>query len=87
MEVTMTNKQTKLTNHKATMIAEGAQEPDYPEQYVEAWQQPDYPEQYVEAWQHLITTGLVWKLQGWMGRCAKNLIADGTCTIPKSDSE
>jgi hypothetical protein len=36
----MTNKQTKLTNHKATMIAEGAQEPDYPEQYVEAWQQP-----------------------------------------------
>ena len=34
----MTNKQTKLTNHKATMIAEGAQEPDYPEQYIEAWQ-------------------------------------------------
>lgn len=68
----MTNKQTKLTNYKATMIAEGAQE-------------PDYPEQYIEAWQHLITTGLVWKLQGWMGRTAKNLIADGTCNMPKNE--
>ena len=26
----MTNKQTKLTNYKATLIAEGVQEPDYP---------------------------------------------------------
>ena len=68
----MTNKQTKLTNYKATMIAEGVQE-------------PDYPEQYIEAWQHLIDTGLVWQLQGWMGRCAKNLIADGTCAMPKGE--
>jgi hypothetical protein len=47
MEVTMTNKQTKLTNHKATMIAEGAQEPDYPEQYVEAWQQRERKNQII----------------------------------------
>ena len=67
----MTNKQTKLTNYRATMIAEGVEE-------------PDYPEQYIEAWQHLIDKGIVWKLQGWMGRAAKSLIADGTCTMPKS---
>tara|TARA_R100000030_G_scaffold11612_1_gene7764 strand:- start:231 stop:452 length:222 start_codon:yes stop_codon:yes gene_type:complete len=72
MEVTMTNKQTKLTNHKATMIAEGAQE-------------PDYPEQYIEAWQHLINTGLVWQLQGFFGRTAQRLISDGICTMPKNE--
>ena len=64
----MTNKQTKLTNYKATMIAEGVQE-------------PDYPEQYIEAWQHLIDTGLVWKLQGWFGRTAQTLISEGICTV------
>ena len=64
----MTNKQTKLTNYKATMIAEGVQE-------------PDYPEQYIEAWQHLIDTGLVWQLQGWFGRTAQTLISEGICTV------
>ena len=64
----MTNKQTKLTNYKATLIAEGVQE-------------PDYPEQYIEAWQHLIDTGLVWKLQGWFGRTAQTLISEGICTV------
>jgi len=64
----MSNKQTKLTNYKATMIAEGVLE-------------PDYPDQYIEAWQHLIDTGLAWSLQGWFGRVAKNLIADGICTM------
>ena len=28
----------KLTNLEATMIAEGAQEPDSDEQYIQAWQ-------------------------------------------------
>ena len=68
----MTNKQTKLTNYKATMIAEGVQE-------------PDYPEQYIEAWQHLIDTGLVWKLQGWFGRTAQALIEQGVCTNPRNE--
>ena len=68
----MTNKQTKLTNYKATLIAEGVQE-------------PDYPEQYIEAWQHLIDTGLVWKLQGFFGRTAQTLISEGICTAPVSN--
>jgi len=68
----MSNKQTKLTNYKATMIAEGVLD-------------PDYPDQYIEAWQHLIDTGLAWSLQGWFGRVAKNLIADGICTMKTRD--
>ena len=67
----MTNKQAKLTNYRATMIAEGVEE-------------PDYPEQYIEAWQHLITTGLAWKLQGFFQRTARHLISEGICTMPKS---
>ena len=63
----MTNK--KLTIFQAVMIAEGAEEPDYPEQYIEAWQM-------------LITTGQVWKLQGWFGRTASTLISEGICTMP-----
>ena len=34
----------------------------------------------VEAWQHLIDTGVVWQLQGFFGRTAKDLIAQGVCT-------
>jgi len=63
----MTNKQIKLTDYRATMIAEGVEE-------------PDYPEQYIEAWQHLIDKGLVWKLQGFFGRTAYRLISEGICT-------
>ena len=35
--------------------------------------------QTIQAWQHLINTGLVWKLQGWFGRRAVELIEDGIC--------
>lgn len=34
----------------------------------------------IEAWQHLIDTGLVWKLQGFYGRMAHDLIEQGVCT-------
>ena len=36
-------------------------------------------EQLNEAWQYLIDTGLCWRLQGWYGRCARDLIESGTC--------
>jgi hypothetical protein len=39
-------------------------------------------EQVVEAWQLLIDTGLVWKLQGWFGRTASQLIGQGICQEP-----
>tara|TARA_R110000744_G_scaffold46381_1_gene102562 strand:+ start:1427 stop:1624 length:198 start_codon:yes stop_codon:yes gene_type:complete len=36
-------------------------------------------EQYIEAWQMLIDTGYAWKLQGWFGRRASDLIESGYC--------
>ena len=37
-------------------------------------------EQYVDAFQALIDDGIVWKLQGFYGRTATNLIEEGYCT-------
>ena len=59
----------KLTNLEATMIAEGAQE-------------PESDEQYIQAWQHLIDTGLAWQMQGFFGRVASAMIAEGVCYYP-----
>lgn len=36
-------------------------------------------EEQIEAWQHLIDTGLCWKLQGWFGRTANDMIQQGIC--------
>ena len=60
---------TKLTNLEATMIAEGVQE-------------PESDEQYIQAWQHLIDTGLAWQLQGFFGRTASTMIQNGLCYYP-----
>ena len=49
---------------EATMIAEGADE-------------AESEEQYLEAWQLLVDTGTCWKLQGFFGRAATALIESG----------
>jgi hypothetical protein len=53
-----------MDNYTATGIAEG---------FIEA----DNEEQMIEAWQYLHNTGLAYKLQGWFGRMAQNLIKQG----------
>lgn len=37
-------------------------------------------EEMIAAWQSLIDSGLVWQLQGFYGRTARNLIDAGICT-------
>jgi len=32
---------------------------------------------HLEAWQLLVDTGICWQLQGWYGRAARDLIAQG----------
>ena len=53
-----------MNTFDAVMIAEGVQE-------------ADSEEQYLEAWQHLVDTGTCWSLQGWFGRTAQSLIEAG----------
>ena len=52
-----------MTDFNATMIAEGVDEADEQTQLM--------------AWAHLIKTGLWWRLQGWFGRTAANIIDRG----------
>jgi hypothetical protein len=58
-----------MDNYTAIGIAEG---------FVE----PETEQQVIEAWQHLIDTGLAWKMQGWFGRTAIQLIEMGHCNRP-----
>lgn len=48
----------------ATMIAEGVD-------------QPESEEQYLEAWQMLHDTGVAYTLQGWFGRQAQAMLEEG----------
>jgi hypothetical protein len=57
-----------MDDFEATMIAEGVEPADDDKQ--------------IEAWQHLIDTGLCWRLQGWFGRRAEELINEGICHEP-----
>tara|TARA_R110002096_G_C14558592_1_gene719754 strand:- start:597 stop:776 length:180 start_codon:yes stop_codon:yes gene_type:complete len=49
----------------------------------EGFEEAENNEQFIEAWQHLIDTGLCWKLQGWFGRAATSLIENGHCKEAK----
>jgi len=40
----------------------------------------------LQAWQYLVDTGLCWKLQGWFGRTAKDLLDEGLLHKPKKKS-
>jgi hypothetical protein len=53
-----------MDNYLATGLAEG---------FIEA----ESEEQIIEAWQQLHDTGLAYRLQGWFGRRARDLLADG----------
>ena len=35
--------------------------------------------EYISAWQYLIDSGLCWRLQGFFGRTAAQLIEQGVC--------
>lgn len=59
-----------MDSYTATGLAEG---------FIEA----DSEDQVIEAWQHLVDTGLAWRLQGWFGRVAMQLINDGVINAPK----
>ena len=65
----MPKQKMKMSDMDAMLIAEGAQE-------------ADSDEQYIQAWQHLINTGLAWSLQGFFGRTASMMIQEGLCYIP-----
>ena len=56
-----------MDNYTAVGIAEG---------FIEA----ETDKQVLQAWQHLVDTGLVWSLQGWFGRTARQLIDEGFIT-------
>ncbi len=43
----------------------------------EGWIEAEDQEQYIAAWQQLHDTGLAYQLQGWFGRTAQALLADG----------
>lgn len=46
----------------------------------EGFEEPESQEQYIDAWQYLVDSGLAWKLQGWFGRTASQMIEDGILT-------
>jgi hypothetical protein len=63
-----------MSTFDAVMIAEGVQDAESEEQYLEAWQM-------------LIDTGMAYQLQGWFGRTANQLIEEGHCTKPTTNTQ
>ena len=60
-----------MTDFEATGLAEG---------FIAA----ESEEQVIDAWQHLHDTGLAYKLQGWFGRTAQELLKRGIITMVTS---
>jgi hypothetical protein len=54
----------------AVMIAEGVED-------------AESEEQFLEAWQVLVDTGMAWQLQGFFGRTATQLIEQGLINPPQ----
>jgi hypothetical protein len=57
-----------MDNFTAVGLAEG---------FIEA----ESEEQVLTAWQHLVDTGMAWRLQGWFGRTARDLIDQGLIEV------
>jgi hypothetical protein len=57
-----------MDNFTAVGLAEG---------FIEA----ESEEQVLAAWQHLVDTGMAWRLQGWFGRTARDLIDQGLIEV------
>lgn len=55
-----------MTDYLATAIAEGFCEGENATE-----------EQQIDAWQYLHSTGLAYRLQGWFGRTARQLVQEG----------
>lgn len=60
-----TAKRKQIDPFHATMVCEGVEEAT--EEHV------------IECWQSLIDSGVVWQLQGFYGRTARQLIDEGIC--------
>lgn len=41
------------------------------------------PEQEIQVWQYNVDNGMVWKLQGWYGRNASDMLNAGVLKYPK----
>jgi len=63
-DIHITKQYVTMNDYEATGLAEG---------FIEA----ESEEQVIEAWQHLHDTGLAYKLQGWFGRTAQELLKQG----------
>jgi hypothetical protein len=61
---------TPMSMYRAVGIAEG-------------FEQPKNEREVKQAWQHLVDTGQAWRLQGFFGRTASDMLQSGFLKYPK----